>query len=184
MARIVLIGSHGTGKTSLANRMAQELGLPEIKEVARGIISEAGYRTTAEYKAAPVPILADIQRRILIEQMRKEVLLSSFISDRSVIDIAAYTLYYTNDNVYSDLARDWANRYYDLIIYVPIMFRLQGDGFRDEDEKFQFSIDDIIREQIEKITMPVYELRADTINRRIQEVKTLLEKLHGETAEK
>lgn len=50
MPKIYLVGAHGTGKTTLAQPLAQLLGLPIVSEVARQVLAGLGV-TLAQVKA-------------------------------------------------------------------------------------------------------------------------------------
>ena len=77
------------------------------------------------------------------------------ISDRCIIDVNAYTSWLFDncnpkDKDYNNLAeedfkekRQIVKRKYEfpLLVYLPITFRLQGDGARSEDEEYQKEID-------------------------------------------
>ncbi len=44
--KIVIIGAHSSGKTTLANALAERLGLPVLPEVARRVLREMGWYST------------------------------------------------------------------------------------------------------------------------------------------
>ena len=73
------------------------------------------------------------------------------ISDRTIIDNLAYSLYLHKNDLLSDdvlnrviLAFDTNINKYDKIFYVKPEFDIEADGLRDTDKLFQVAIDNII----------------------------------------
>ncbi|MCK4666002.1 ATP-binding protein [Candidatus Dependentiae bacterium] len=143
--RIALIGSHGTGKTSIIERLAEITKLPVIEELARNYNMNTS--DLDEYKF--------FQKQLLLEQIKAEMALKlsngSFISDRSTIDNMAYFLLKCEENStpeertrYADIAIKNA-LLYDYIFYVPIEFEMDtSNEFRFKDILFQREIDEKI----------------------------------------
>ena len=84
--KIVLIGSHSTGKTTLLNELKKHLNIPIIQELARAELARIGKPLN---QIAPARRL-EVQERILKRHLEVEKKFESFIADRSVIDILAY----------------------------------------------------------------------------------------------
>lgn len=84
--RIALIGSHGTGKSSMLEKIVKATNLCPIKEVAREY--DMNVTDMGAYKI--------LQGKILTQQIKRETELilscGNFISDRSTIDNMAYFL--------------------------------------------------------------------------------------------
>jgi len=149
--RIAICGSHGTGKTTLAKELSKRLGLPMIEEVARTVIKSAGYQSTREYiEQADKSEKERIQMDIFELQRKRETDFAErgFVSDRSVFDAVAYAWEYEIDMrvVYNMLGRaiSHALNEYDLLVYVPIMFGVEDDGFRDTRDYLRRCIDSLL----------------------------------------
>lgn len=146
--RIAIVGAQGTGKTTLAEALAKEVGLPLIREGARELSELMEVQSPDQLG----PILAQfLQQAILTRQIVLENYFGDFISDRSTVDCYAYwqklfgglvSLELTN--LYERLARVHA-RQYQLIAFCPIEFPLEDDSFRYLNVDFQKEIDRIIR---------------------------------------
>ncbi len=91
--KIGFIGSHGTGKTTLARRLSSYLSLPLISETAREISTEF------DLPLFPNNSLTT-QRMIFLRQLKKELTYKEGVFDRTLLDNLAYLqkfLYVPND---------------------------------------------------------------------------------------
>lgn len=135
--KIGIVGSHGTGKTTLATILSEKLNLPLISEIARK------YDVNTEDKRE----LYLIQQHILIDQILSEGYQQhiGYISDRTTIDNMVYFMLRTNHSI--DELADYVQKAmsnvknYSHIIYLPIEFELIDDRFRLTDVKFQLDVD-------------------------------------------
>src|SRR5690606_24742424 len=76
---------------------------------------------------------------------------NQWISDRTTIDNAAYWLTWCHSNAtpeerrrYMRLAKMNALESYDLVVYVPVEFPPEHDGFRIASPEYQQEIDDLV----------------------------------------
>ena len=146
--KIAICGSHGVGKTTLAEALSKKLKLPLIKETAR------------EVYALGLPLLSMVgypsvraQLAVFGLQLLREQQCSEFVSDRSILDgLAYFRVSYDEDDdiahrywtMLVEFGREYAKHNYDLLVYVPIEFELVPDGFRNLDGKLQSCIDAIL----------------------------------------
>jgi predicted ATPase len=97
--RIGIAGCAGTGKSALARAIAEKLGIPllESKEITRDILERDGYDyssgTQVERFLASTGRQNEILRRTLEQQAVDE-----FVTDRTVVDLAAYVVCEMHDN--------------------------------------------------------------------------------------
>lgn len=85
--RIYLVGSHSTGKTTLARWIRDRYGLPMIAEVARGVLAEL--ESPLEQIRSNLDIVDRYQARVFERQIAAErEQLSSFVSDRAFCNLA------------------------------------------------------------------------------------------------
>jgi len=137
--KIALIGSHGTGKTTLCFDLAarlQRMDYPVeiVREVARRCPMPLNRNTTL-----------DAQRWILHQQIADELAASArfpaVICDRSVLDNYAYLVVgLGRREELEPMVADWL-RTYDALFKVPILHAPSFDGTRDLSEEFQAEID-------------------------------------------
>lgn len=150
--RIALAGSAGTGKTTLARRLADELGLPYIAE---------GMRTRIEAGLVPLALRPAEMRALMWEMWREQRAAEDgaprgFVADRSSIDFAAYWLQY---GLYDELdeteawlaqMRAEAARYSQLVLLPWGVLPLEDDRVRSTNRwmhrRFQATLESLLLE--------------------------------------
>ena len=88
--RIALSGSAGVGKTTLARRLAAELGVPYIPEGMREYIESGG----VDLHELGHDGMRELVVRLWEDRKRAELEAGSFVADRSSYDFAAFWLFY------------------------------------------------------------------------------------------
>jgi len=140
--KIALIGTHGTGKTTLLYSLAAEL---KKKGIDVGMVSETA-------RKCPLPINRntsfDAQLWIMTAQISKELeTLKKYghvICDRSVLDAYVYALVAgCSHRIMEKIADTWIGSY-DVLFKLPIIYPLQADKTRPADKKFQEDIDEVM----------------------------------------
>ena len=85
--RIYLVGSHSTGKTTLARWIRDRYGLPMIAEVARGVLAEL--ESPLDQIRSNLEVVDRYQMRVFERQIAAErEQPSSFVSDRAFCNLA------------------------------------------------------------------------------------------------
>ncbi len=151
--RIGICGSASVGKTTLAQTLAYDFGLPCLEEEMRAYLVRSGANLSA-MKAV------DAEQVILkLWQQRRERELSTpgFVADNCAIDFAAYALYY---GCMSDLsarhllveARSNLETY-DAIVLLPWgVLTYEQDGVRPADQhlqlRYQFLLEGLLRRYV------------------------------------
>ena len=148
--KIALSGSAGTGRTTIAKRIASAINYNPLTNLAKSLLKDEGFRygtdeTVEEFLATPVRQLKLFQ----LKQM-KESELENFVTDRSWIDLAAYCIQGMQTRTDFDISsfiedcRTEVEKY-DAIIHIPWGRQpLQPNGTRTINPWFQFVIDSII----------------------------------------
>src|SRR5690606_10278039 len=91
--KIGICGSQSTGKSTLAKLLAERLGLPLITEQARFVAQTMAIRSEIDLRATAPSVQARFQQKCLQAQKIAEMAHpNGFVSDRTVIDNAAYWL--------------------------------------------------------------------------------------------
>ncbi|MDO8663481.1 MAG: ATP-binding protein [Candidatus Wildermuthbacteria bacterium] len=135
--RIVIAGSHGTGKTTLAKALAKRLSLNYIPDIVREEAAPKGF-TINENTPMEVQMWL-VSRQWELEKTTPE----NWIADKSLFDYFIYGGLVLKDKnvkgVIEDIVR--RNAKYDFVFYLPIEFKMERDGLRSSDSKFQEEID-------------------------------------------
>ncbi len=140
--KIGILGAQGTGKTTLAEALAKELGYPLIPEIVRGVLKDMGMSSPRELKGNPEKG-KEFQMKCLYRQIAEERKHENFVSDRTTIDNAAYWMKWhahknpshVNTEYYQTA---WENaKKYDLLVYVPPEIPLVDDGCRSTNKDYQ-----------------------------------------------
>ncbi len=150
--KIGIMGTHGTGKSTLALKLAAEYkhNHPDMNV---GLLTEIT-------RESPFPRNKDttIEGQLWIwhAQFKKELEMTAqyeiLVCDRTVLDNLAYSRYagfniLCDDYFYSAL--NWLDTY-DALYWLRPGKELVADGFRDSDPIFQADIDAIFKEWINK----------------------------------
>ena len=168
MRRVAIVGSFSTGKTTLAEAAAPQLGLPLLPEVAREVV-ELGFKLD---KDATV----ETETLIFLRQYYNEMTHTSFVGDRSLLDVMAYAEWVLENqdrrkefalwDTCLDIARHHLRSQYTDVFYLPIEFGIVPDGLRPMDPDFQEDIDKRIRRLLETHDI-VYETLTGSVDERM-----------------
>ncbi len=140
--KIAFIGTHGTGKTTLCYNLVGELKKQNInadmvKEVARLSPLPVNRKTSLE-----------AQTWILMTQVAEEIASASrhdvVVCDRSVLDNYAYLAFACGRQKAIERFVDFWMKSYDVLFKVPVVEAPAEDGFRDTDQFFIRSIDQLV----------------------------------------
>ena len=142
--RIAIVGSFSTGKTTLAEKLAEKLDLPLLPEVAREVV-ELGFKLDKD--ATP-----ETETLIFLRQYNNELSTEEFVGDRSLIDVMAYAGWVLDNQQRTKefylwdeclkLAERRLRTSYSHVFYLPIEFPIVLDGLRPDDPVFQKDIDE------------------------------------------
>jgi hypothetical protein len=143
MPRIAIVGSFSTGKTTLAEVVAERSDLPLLPEVAREVAA-MGFKLDKD--ATP-----EVETLIFLRQYYNEMAHPDFVGDRSLIDVMAYAGWVLDNQarrlefaLWDECLRIAEHRLrsqYTDVFYLPIEFGIVPDGLRPMDPEFQADID-------------------------------------------
>jgi nicotinamide riboside kinase len=125
--RIALSGSAGTGKTTLAQLLAERLKLPLIPEAMRTYLEAGGDRL----ERLPPAEVASILASFVQDLQEQETRLGAFVADNGALDLAAYARWYGCERAFLEVP--WAGRY-DAVVLLPAgVLPYVRDGVRRDD---------------------------------------------------
>jgi len=92
--RIGIVGSAGTGKSSLGMMLAKELGIPFLpsKSITTDILNRDGYDHSCGIQVEKFLAQEGRQDSILKRTVADQKSSDSFVTDRTVVDLAAYAI--------------------------------------------------------------------------------------------
>ena len=140
--KLAFIGTHGVGKTTLCYDVVallkkRDVNVDIVKEVARLSPLPVNRKTSLES-----------QTWILTTQVAEEIRAGAqhpvVVCDRSALDNYAYMALACGRQKPVERFVDWWMKTYDLLFKVPLVGGASADGFRDTDEFFVRSIDQLV----------------------------------------
>lgn len=168
--RIGVTGAHGTGKTTLSKHIAGRERYRYLPETPFQAFQRGFTMNETTSMAAELWMFA---KQVEQEQNAGE----DWVADKCMIDLLAYAVHFFPDdkallNVLTRVARQSFDRY-QIILYLPIEFAIEDDGFRSLDPQFQEDIDRKIQGILSMYHMPHHRLTG-TREERFAYVKRLL----------
>jgi hypothetical protein len=148
--KIALSGSAGTGRSTIAIRLAQSIAHSPLTNLAKGILREHGFKYGTDMTVEQFLATPERQRQLYDHKRVVESKYDNFVTDRSWIDNAAYAVVGLHKNMMFDMASyvdDCKSEVekYDCIIHIPWGRQpLQPNGTRTINPWFQFMVDSVI----------------------------------------
>lgn len=162
---IILLGSHGTGKTSL---------LAELKRLRPDLYITDGFSRPIHDALSNISEhLSPKSEQILINELscwswRNNLDNRVYVSSRSVIDCYVYSSVFE----WSDLSTKMLQFYHQYTptsvkyFYIPIEFPIEDDGVRFMNTELQIRVDILLREFIQQNNLPITTL-SGTLSERL-----------------
>ena len=181
--KIVIMGSHGTGKTTLAKRLLgylrdnYEFKIEKVSRVNNGqttqlqksfgrlhwvYLPETPFEATQRGFTMNKETSLESEFWMIAKQVELELKSAPWVADKCLIDMLAYARYFFSEQieflkVIEDICR--RNISYDLVFYLPSGdFPIPDDGLRETDPGFQQSIDNIIKQIFADLKIAFHEL--------------------------
>lgn len=171
MSRYGFFGTQSVGKTTLLNALRSEPDLAKFKfadQLTRQVAAE-GFKINENGDD-------NTQMQIARKHAENVILYDNLITDRTIVDCYAYTIYLRRRGKVSLLTADKINKYMQFLLpmftclfYIPIEFDNENDGIRSTDPTFRKEIDDImtgpyIFDGI-NVKVPVYKISGSVVQR-------------------
>jgi deoxyadenosine/deoxycytidine kinase len=184
-AKISLIGTHGTGKTTLLNTLIEKY--PEFQHQIdnysdAGVLFKEKLLQVFDKNALQLYFLARHEYRVAVNE--------NLLTDRSVLDALCYAHYeYMQGNVTVKMFRfleerslELLNREYNLLFWLRPEFELVGEGKRPEDKNYQIAIDRIFEYYIDVakvVEVPVVRLTGSLEDRISKAAKAITKQFYN-----
>jgi nicotinamide riboside kinase len=179
--RIYFSGAESTGKTTLARYTANKYKLEFLPETARVILAENDFRIDA--LRADVDMTNRYQKLVFDRQIKEEKRASSsWVSDRSLIDVASYSLQYSTIAYSLLTSQEWMDYVSEMQKVKPIVFfirpnksMLSNDGIREtvSYEKV-IAIDATIKTLLQLCNIQYHQIHTDSAQERTQIIDQIL----------
>jgi nicotinamide riboside kinase len=179
--RVYLVGSHSSGKSTLARYISEKYNLPMIVEVARQVLSEQELQLDS--LRYDLDIVDSYQKQVFYRQIQEESKQNSFVSDRS-FDNLAYAAQHSRvltKLLNSKELKEYINSLKSEDSYIffvrPSKATLKADGVR---ETLRWSdiiaIDAMVKFLIEMFELPYFQINMHNMQERIKMIDTVLSK--------
>lgn len=133
MYKIAFCGSHGTGKSTLLQAVANKFEIPVLDKTIRIYWESIGLD---DFEKLPANIRIQCQLNLLLNQIQREDTKgkSGFITDRSVLDYIGYTIVSSDMDgtlrkLYEELIKSRLQNYTHFI-YIPVEFDAEKEHLR------------------------------------------------------
>lgn len=164
--KIFLTGAHGVGKTTINNELVVKLKLNQLDSITNKFA-----KTKSIFKDPE--LLLEFQTKFTIYCLNHYINDDNFISSRYLADMYAYCKYEYDKGlkeykIFMDLLLQSAKYIKDHIIYIPIMFDIEGTNIRSSNKDFQKEIDNNIKEFLNLVNIEYYTIK--TLDNRANEI--------------
>lgn len=129
--RIAIAGASGTGKTTLANAIAERYKLPINPVGARSVAQSMGFDNP--YDVDPAGRRVEFQRKLFEQKRAWELEHEAFVTDRSYFDNLTYCALHMAEHLEETALEEFtaAMNRYDVVFFLPrATFQSLGDGVR------------------------------------------------------
>ena len=181
--RIGLVGAAGTGKTSLAEALSGWMGVPLLKsrETTEDILRRDGYTFDSGVQIERFLANSGRQNEILRRTIEQQEAQESFVTDRTVVDLAAYVVceMYDMDVValrrILETCRRNVPRYTHLFLCPWKDIPVSDNGRRTLNPWYQFMIHVVEKGIMEEWGCKYVVLTSDGVENRIEEIGKYVE---------
>lgn len=178
--KVYFVGSHSTGKTTLARYVSESYGLPMITEVARAVLSEKELHL--DTLRTNLKVVNEYQQDIFFRQINEELKQEDFVSDRS-FDCLAYAAQHSqilnpvlfnikaNTSYIDKLKKD------DSIIFFvrPSKATMKEDGVRESlNWDGIVAIDAMVKFMLEMWDIRHFQISVDNMQERVKLIDSVL----------
>lgn len=176
--RLAIIGSHGTGKTTLATALSKVINVPYINgDIVREIVLKLGRQGVEELTDSEYWLMEFIH---YTRQSNEVCIHQNFVSDGGFILDPVYLgvtrKLEEHDPVYSAFMSQCVLQtleWYTHIVYLSPEIPLKEDGFRPQDTEFREKIDSFLIQTLKKYRIPFSQV-GGSVDQRVRLTTQLL----------
>jgi|SRR5579859_399562 len=178
--KIYFSGAHSCGKSTLSRYVSSKYNLPIVTETARMILSEQELQID-QLRCDP-EIANNYQRQVFKRQILEESKYTSFVADRSIIDILAYSAQHSK--ILPELmgrpeltAALESLKMLDVILFFirPTKATLRSDGVREIlNWDSVIAIDAMLKLLFEMFEIKYFQINADSIQERTKLIDNII----------
>ena len=180
--KIYISGAHAQGKTTLARYISEKYKIPLIPEAARLVLSERELQIDS--LRANIDLVDSYQTDVFYRQIKEELKLDEFVSDRSLLDCVAYATQHSrvssdlvNSNEYKNYIKKLHEKEAAVFFIRPSGVSLRNDGVREHlTWDGIVAIDAMIKCLLEINNIKYYQINSDSMQERIRFVDAVINK--------
>jgi predicted ATPase len=178
---IGFMGAGGTGKTTTATLLAEEMRMPLIPSVSRGILTKY-FKTEEEQREAPPALVYGCQKEISEAKLKQDRECTANplggVCDRTPLDQLTYLIYRCGNSMDEVVYNSWLRRAYeglanyDRLFFFPLVtFPENDDGLRETAYGYRATIDLIMRQLIQEMGISPIWVPEGSVRKRIDFIK-------------
>lgn len=173
--RILFTGAQGTGKTSVMNVLP--CSIQQVRNITRTVAKNNNLSINTESSDESQAAIFNAYLKALSRD-------DFFVSERSLLDVFAYTLYQSSIGKCSgglvrsqerELKTFVQKHKNDVYVYFPIEFDPVADGVRSVDKEYQKAIDWYIQDNLKALKINYIQVTG-TVEERKKQVEELIKK--------
>lgn len=176
--RIGIVGAAGTGKTSLAEALSDSLGFPMLRsrEITDDILRRDGYSFDSGVQIERFLANSGRQNEILRRTVEQQNAQEEFVTDRTVVDLAAYVVCEMHGMDTTALRRILetckknVSRYTHLFVCPWKDVQVEDNGRRTLNPWYQFMIHATEKGILEEWGCEYVVLKSDSVEKRLDEI--------------
>lgn len=179
--RVYFIGSHSSGKTTLARYVSETRELPMLNEVARTVLAER--ELSLETLRTNLEIVNSYQSDIFIRQFEEEKKHKSFVSDRSFDNLAYMAQHSTilaqfvTSKLLTSYIDDMKKDKTAVMFFVrPCKATMKNDGIRESvNWDGVVAIDALVKFLLEMWNINYISINTDSMQERVRTINAVLD---------
>jgi nicotinamide riboside kinase len=162
--RIAIMGSAGTGKTSLSQELAKSLEIPHSPDHTRALLPATGHES---HRSMNPETKAAFTQSVMEAKLSFETTADMFVADRTTVDSAAFWLHWVSPHIgdgkrtrdFLKICRDHATSRYTHIVFAPWgAIEFVDDKIRTADLYYQYEMSCLMKGILDDWAIEFFEL--------------------------